>query len=72
MADNFRVFLFGNAIDKPHVRLDHGKYLVVSPHGTKKASLGFPDGRAEKQIELTTAAGRRLAIRLLDALEPEL
>ena len=72
MADNdSHVFLFGDAIGKPHVRFADG-FLVVSPDGTKMDTYGLPDGRYEKKIPLTTAQARRLAIQLLVALEPEL
>jgi hypothetical protein len=70
-----RIFLLGDTINKPHIRLDQGRDLVVSPRGSDPTRIGSvefptsPDGRQERAFELTAAQAGRLAFLLLAAFE---
>ena len=70
MDDTTCVFLFGDSLDMPHVRLDHGTDLVVSPQGSENRDVSL-DRRQERGITVTPAQARRLAFQLLAALEHE-
>ena len=68
---SYRIFLVGDTVNKPHIRLDQGRNLVVSPDGSGPTLGGdeYPDGRQERSFELTAAQARRLAFLLLAAFE---